>query len=106
METELRLDRATFRQLAVLMAMQGLPAIPTKRREESWADYWRRAHDDSQTRLAIALELLRLYREYRGRIDHGRDCRGPADCGVIDDDRCGVCRRVDNSGLLGNKEGR
>lgn len=35
------------------------------------------------------------YRNRRGRLDHGRDCRGPAESGVIDDDRCEICIKAD-----------
>lgn len=49
------------------------------------------------------LDVIREYRKARGRFDHGRDCLGPAECGVIDDDRCPTCIKAD--GLL-SKEGK
>jgi hypothetical protein len=45
--------------------------------------------------------IVREYREQRGRYDHARDCKGPAECGVIDDDRCSTCKRADE--VLGGK---
>lgn len=53
--------------------------------------------------LARVREVVLMYRETRGRIDHARDCRGPAESGVTDDDRCICCRRADELPDQGEK---
>lgn len=66
---------------------------------------WQQAHDEDCPNRAMietleserdrALEVVREYRKRRGRYDHGRDCLGPAECGVVDDDRCPTCINAD-----------